>query len=93
MSEQDQILYVHKSLKKFLKGFDHSKRGGIHDFLEISLFNMITEAITSIDAYLKDGHNGINSKEVISIVTDSYQKVLDKMKRNLDVMHEEILKN
>lgn len=60
----------------FLAKFDHAKRGGIHDFMEISLFNMINLAIKNIDNYLSTGHHEVSATEIMHIVADSYQKVL-----------------
>lgn len=82
----DQVLDAHQFLKDFLAKFDHAQRGGIHDFMEIALFNMINSSIKNIDNYLKTGHHEVNATEIMHIVADSYQKVLDGIKRNLDSM-------
>jgi len=82
----DQVLDAHQFLKDFLAKFDHAKRGGIHDFMEISMFNMINLAIKNIDAYLQTGHHEVSATEIMHIVADSYQKVLDGIKRNLGSM-------
>ena len=83
---QEQILDAHKFLKEFLAKFDHAQRGGIHDFMEIALFNMINSSIKEIDKYLQTGHHEVSATEVMHIVVDSYQKVLDGIKRNLGEM-------
>jgi|SRR5579872_2053031 len=83
---EQHILDVHQFLKDFLAKFDNAKRGGIHDFMEISLFNMINLAIKNIDTYLQTGHHEVNATEIMHIVADSYQKVLDGIKRNLGEM-------
>lgn len=82
----DQVLDAHQFLKDFLSKFDHAKRGGIHDFMEISLFNMVNLSIKEIDKYLEIGHHQVSATEIMHIVTDSYQKVLDGIKRNLSEM-------
>lgn len=79
----DKVLDAHQFLKDFLDKFDYAKRGGIHDFMEISLFNMVNLAIKNIDVYLQTGHKEVNANEIMQIVVDSYQKVLDGIKRNL----------
>jgi hypothetical protein len=83
---EQQILDAHQFLKDFLAKFDHAKRGGIHDFMEIALFNMISSSIKEIDNYLKTGHHEVSATEIMHIVADSYQKVLDGIKRNLGSM-------
>lgn len=83
---EEQILNAHQFLKDFLAKFDHAKRGGIHDFMEISLFNMVNLAIKEIDKYLQSGHHQVSATEIMHIVVDSYQKVLDGIKRNLGEM-------
>jgi hypothetical protein len=82
----DKVLDAHQFLKDFLAKFDHATRGGIHDFMEIALYNMINASITNIDKYLQTGHRQVNATEVMHIVVDSYQKVLDGIKRNLGEM-------
>lgn len=88
ITAQDQILNAHQYLKDFLNKFELAKRGGIHDFMELTLFNMINAAIKNIDDYLKTGHKQVNATEIMSIVADSYQYVLDGIKRNLESMNE-----
>lgn len=83
---EQQILDAHQFLKDFLAKFEIAKRGGIHDFMEITLFNMVNHAIKNIDIYLQTGHHEVNATEIMHIVTDSYQKVLDGIKRNLGNM-------
>lgn len=83
---EEQILDAHQFLKDFLAKFDHAQRGGIHDFMEIALFNMVNLSIKNIDIYLKTGHHQVNATEIMHIVADSYQKVLDGIKRNLASM-------
>jgi hypothetical protein len=86
ITAQDQVLNAHQYLKDFLAKFDHAQRGGIHDFMELSLFNMINASIKNIDDYLKTGHKQVSAKEIMTIVADSYQDVLDAIKRNLETM-------
>lgn len=80
---QEQILDAHQFLKDFLAKFDQAKRGGIHDFMEIALFNMINASIKEIDKYLQTGHHEVNATEIMHITVDAYQRVLDSIKRNL----------
>lgn len=82
----DHVLDAHKFLKDFLAKFDNAQRGGIHDFMEIALFNMVNLSIKNIDNYLQTGHHKVNATEIMHIVADSYQKVLDGIKRNLGTM-------
>jgi phosphopantothenate synthetase len=82
----DEVINAHQFLKDFIAKFDHAKRGGIHDFMEIALFNMINSSIKEIDKYLQTGHHEVNATEIMHIVVDSYQKVLDGIKRNLGEM-------
>lgn len=92
ITNQDHILNAHEFLKAFLNKFDTAKRGGIHDFMEIAMFNMINEAIKNIDFYLISGHKSVNGNEVMGIFADSCQKVLDNIKRNLEGLREVTLK-
>ena len=80
----DKVINAHEFLKDFIAKFDTAQRGGIHDFMEIAFFNMINASIKNIDDYLKDGHKSVNATEIMHIVVDSYQKVLDGIKRNLE---------
>ena len=82
----DQVLDAHQFLKDFLAKFDTAQRGGIHDFMEIALFNMVNLSIKNIDKYLQTGHHQVSATEIMNIVADSYQKVLDGIKRNLGEM-------
>lgn len=88
ITPQDQILNVHQYLKDFIAKFDLAQRGGIHDFMELTLFKMIGLSIKNIDDYLKTGHKSVNATEIMHIVVDSYQGVLDGIKRNLETMKE-----
>jgi hypothetical protein len=88
ITAQDQVLNAHQYLKDFLAKFDTAQRGGIHDFMELTLFNMINASIKNIDAYLQTGHKQVNANEIMAIVADSYQKVLDGIKRNLETMRQ-----
>ena len=54
--------------------------------MEISIFNMINLSVKNIDIYLQTGHKQVSATEVMHIVADSYQKVLDGIKRNLSEM-------
>jgi hypothetical protein len=82
----DEVINAHEFLKDFLAKFDHAKRGGIHDFMEIALFNMINSSMENIDKYLQTGHHQLSATEIMHITVDSYQKVLDRIKRNLSEM-------
>lgn len=82
----DQVLNAHQYLKDFLAKFETAQRGGIHDFMELTLFNMINASIKNIDDYLQTGHHAVSANEIMAIVADSYQKVLDGIKRNLETM-------
>lgn len=86
ITAQDQVLNAHQFLKDFLAKFDTAQRGGIHDFMELTLFNMINASIKNIDDYLQSGHKDVAANEIMAIVADSYQKVLDGIKRNLETM-------
>ncbi len=88
ITAEDQVLNAHQFLLDFLSKFDTAKRGGIHDFMELTVFNMINSAIKSIDDYLQTGHKAVDATQIMHIVADSYQKVLDGIKRNLDGMKE-----
>lgn len=83
---QEQILDAHQFLKDFLAKFDHAKRGGIHDFMELALYNMINSSIANIDKYLQTGHHEVSATEIMHITVDAWQKVLDGIKRNLGEM-------
>jgi hypothetical protein len=82
----DHVLNAHEFLLRFLAKFDTAKRGGIHDFMEIAMFNMLNEAIKSIDFYLISGHKSVSANELMSIFAESCQKILDNIKRNLEQM-------
>ncbi len=79
---------AHEFLMRFLAKFDLAERGGVHDFMEISLFNMVNLAIGNIDKYLSEGHKEVNANEILAIVADSYQIVLDNIKRNLETLRQ-----
>jgi hypothetical protein len=83
---EEHIINAHEFLKAFLNKFDTAKRGGIHDFMEIALFNMVNSAIKDIDCYLMSGHKSVKPQEVMSIFAEACQKVLDGIKRNLEGM-------
>lgn len=83
---KNHALDAHEFLLRFLAKFDTAKRGGIHDFMEIAMFNMLNEAIKQIDFYLISGHKSVNANELMSIFADSCQKILDNIKRNLEKM-------
>lgn len=86
ITAQDQVLNAHQFLLEFLAKFNTAKRGGIHDFMELTVFNMVNSAIKNIDDYLQSGHKQVDATQIMHIVADSYQKVLDGIKRNLDNM-------
>jgi len=87
-----QVHDAHKFLQAFLDKFETAKRGGVHDFIEITLFNMINAAIGNVDAYLKQGHKEVNGNEIMEIVAISYQEILDNIRRNLDGLKEVTMK-
>lgn len=84
----DQVIDAHNFLKQFLAKFDNAQRGGIHDFMELTLFNMVNHAIKKIDDYLQAGHKSVSATEIMHITIDAYQFILDRMKGNLDGMKE-----
>lgn len=86
LTPQKEVIDAHNFLKEFLAKFDHAQRGGIHDFMEIALYNMINSSIKEIDKYLQSGHHQVSATEIMHIVVDSYQKILDGIKRNLGTM-------
>lgn len=86
IAAHEKVIDAHEFLLAFLAKFDAAKRGGIHDFMELSLFNMVNGAIKAIDDYLQVGHKQVNATEIMHIVIDTYQKVLDSMKRNMESM-------
>lgn len=88
IASTNEIKNAHDFLKSFISKFDTAKRGGIHDFMELTLFNMINASIKSIDDYLQTGHKQVSANEIMAIVADSYQKVLDGIKRNLETMNQ-----
>lgn len=88
LTPQNHALNAHEFLKNFLNKFDTAKRGGIHDFMEITIFNMLNLAIADVDKYLSQGHKEVNANQVMMIVADSYQRILDNIKRNLEGMKE-----
>ena len=83
-SATEKVLNAHEFLLAFLAKFDDAKRGGIHDFIEISMFNMINLAVDNIDKYMQKGHLNIDGNQIMQITVDAYQNVLDGIKRNLD---------
>ena len=46
ITAQENILNAHQFLLDFLGKFENAKRGGIHDFIEISLFNISLSCLT-----------------------------------------------
>ncbi len=82
----EKIMKAHIFLKRFVSIFDEAKRGGIHDFLELTVANMVNDAITKMDAYLESSHTLLDGRELMIISLDAFQKVLDGVKRNLDKM-------
>ena len=86
IAAHEKVIDAHQFLLTFLEKFNTAKRGGIHDFMELSLFNMVNAAIKAIDDYLQVGHKQVSASEIMHIVIDTYQKVLDGMKRNMEGM-------
>jgi hypothetical protein len=85
-NSEHEIEKSHQFLLGFIEKFHDAERGGIHDFIELSLSKMVNTSIRNIDEYLKEGDKNPDANEIMHIVTDSYQKVVDAMKRNLDAM-------
>lgn len=88
IASTNEIKNAHDFLKSFISKFDTAKRGGIHDLMEIAMFNMLNEAIKSIDFYLISGHKTVNANELMQIFADSCKKILDGIKRNLETMNQ-----
>jgi hypothetical protein len=86
ITPEDQVLKSHRFLKGFIEKFDTAERGGIHDFMEVTLSKMINASIKNIDEYLNTGHKEVSANEIMQITVESYQNVLDGIKRNLDKM-------
>jgi hypothetical protein len=84
--DNNHALNAHEFLVRFLEKFHIAKRGGIHDFMEITMFNMINLAIKNIDDYLQAGHQEVNGNELMIITLESHQRVIDSIKRNLEKM-------
>lgn len=88
----DEVFIVHDKLKKFIARFDDEPREGIHDFMEVSIFNMLSEAIFAVENYLKKEHLTVNFSELVVIAIDAYQKGLDGIKRSYDEAKKEVVK-
>jgi hypothetical protein len=56
--------------------------------MEAILCNMLNLSHENIDKYLASGHKNVIANEIMAIVTDSFQKVLDGVKRNLEAMEQ-----
>lgn len=84
----ESTVNAHEFLIDFLAKFESAKRGGVHDLIEVSLFNMVNLAIKKLDDYLMVGHKKVSANEILAIIIDSYQFVLESMKKNLDSMNE-----
>jgi len=83
-SAEQQIQEAHNYLQKFLGDYGKAKRGGIHDFIELTLANMVQQSIVNIDTYLSSGHKTVNASELMAITADAFQGVIDGVKRNLE---------
>lgn len=83
-SAETQIQEAHNYLQKFISEFGKAKRGGIHDFIELTLAGMVQKSIVDIDTYLADGHKTVNASEIMAITADAFQSVIDGVKRNLE---------
>jgi hypothetical protein len=86
IAAEDKIVQAHEYLKRFLEKFDGAARGGVHDFIELNVANMIGLAIDNINNYLSTGHKQVVANEIMQITVESFQVVLDKLKRNLENM-------
>ncbi len=84
LSDEQKITQSHEYLMAFLNKYHASTRGGIHDFIETNIANMIGQAIADIDTYLQTGHKQVVANEIMCIAVQSFQKVLDGVKRNLE---------
>ena len=89
--DAELILNAHKLLLRFVSEFDTTKRGGIHYFIEIVMANMVNKTINNVDEYLRVGHKNPDAKNIMHIVTDSFQNVLDGVKRNIEGVERVIL--
>lgn len=67
-----------------MEQFNEAERGGVHDFIEIALATMTRNSIAKVNGYLQSGHKQVDANEILTIVTESFQEVLDKIKRNLE---------
>lgn len=85
---KDHGINAHEFLVAFLDKFHAAQRGGIHDFIEIAIYNMINSAIKDIDTYLSTGQKSVSANEIMTIFADSCQTVLDNIKRNLEKLGE-----
>jgi hypothetical protein len=92
LTPAQEIINAHEFLKQFIAKFDTAKRGGVHDFIEIALFNMVSEAIQAINVYLKPGYHHVDAAAVTTVAVDAFQKVLDRIKRNLEDIEGVVLK-
>lgn len=85
-SEAEQIIHAHEFLAKFLDRFALAKRGGVHDFIEMTMFNMINAAIKRIDDHCQATPGAVDANEIMQLTVEAYTSVLDKIKRNLDTI-------
>ncbi len=90
-SHEEAATRAHQFLIDFLNKHEESVRGGIHDFMQISLSNLLSAAIDSMTSYVAGGHRQVIANELVFIALDSYQKALDKMKRDLDGLKDMVL--
>jgi hypothetical protein len=84
ISAEDKLNQAHAFMKKFIADYDIAARGGIHDFMELNVANMIHQAMADIDSYLSTGHKQVVANEIMAITIQAFQTVLDGVKRNLD---------
>ena len=87
LTQEQIILESHEYLKEFINKFGNAKRGGMHDIIEMALFNMLNSCIGNIDKYLQSSSinsSKIDMQQIVTIMADSFQKVLDSIKKNLD---------
>jgi hypothetical protein len=88
LTAEQQIIKAHDYLVGFVELSARTKRGGINDFMELTIANMIRKAIEKIDEYLACGHATVDAKEVMTRAIDGFQVVIDDVKRHLEVMPE-----
>jgi hypothetical protein len=78
----ETFIESHKFLQRFLDKSEGAKRGSIPDFVLILVTSMMTDTFENIDNYLSPGHSSVDGREIVTIIIETFQKVLDRVKRN-----------